>query len=487
MSKKIMHSTFMVLFFIAFLLYASGCISQSRETSENAPVQAADAGIESIKCRDCNVVLILVDALRADHLIPYGYVRRNTSPNIERFARESILFENAYSQAPSTRQSVASIFTSLYVKQHKLYKGTEFDIDDNVNVLDQHHVTLAELMRQNGYYTISIAPNYVLTSKYGFDQGFDTFLTNIIPRKANILNGIFFEFLENFTNGTYYPNDRFFTYIHYMDVHYPFQHRWDANESYVLEYGDGRLDILHEWGSKYLDFRKYVYALNSSERDKIDLSQMVSAYDASIRYTDNAIGGVIDKLKEKGIYNKTVIILIADHGESFLDHGNLYHGGIAYNEVNHVPLIAYFPETEGGKRITVNVELVDIYPTLVDYLGLGEGKDYEVSGESLMPLVTGIGRYGKEYATIGGNTEAIMYGDWKLIRIPNKNTTMLYNLASDPHERNDLSDEKIEARTRLEEKLDEFNKKISEPEFKPREVGLDNESIRKLEALGYMK
>ena len=317
---------------------------------------------KDINCNDCNVILISIDALRADHLGVYGY-SKNITPNIDKIAKEGLIFANAYSQAPLTRPSISSLMTSKYPHEHGVFT--------NRYVLNESETTLAEILKSKKYTTAAFV-GWSILHKKSFGQGFDYYnnLTENEIENASEINKEVVSWLEK------NHNNKFFIWIHYMEPHDP--------------YGCSKTD-----GSN-----KQIALTNLLKPDlsKKDIDSYVTFYDDGIKCLDDEIGNFAEKLKELDLNKNTVIIITADHGEGFYEHLRyIGHGVDLYNELIKIPLIIKLPQ-KLNKTVQENVESIDILPTILDVLGLEYKNEY--SGSSLIPLIFGHEKNSTVYSEI---------------------------------------------------------------------------------------
>ena len=389
---------------------------------------------ENIKCSDCNVILISLDDLRSDHISSYGYFR-NTTPNIDRLVKESILFENAFSQASWTIPSHASLFTSKYpIKIHMLSE------DDKLN---ESELTISKILKNNGYKTFGLINVFQLNSTYGFNQGFDVY-EELNENNTNKTLPIIFDWLENNTN------EKFFSFIHFYSIHLPYgQPPYDnlfdptykgfvdniSFESLIKDKSN-----IYLWNYTYFDKTKNL-TLKLNDRD---IQHIIAHYDGGILYTDSILSKIFDKLKELELYNNTIIIIFSDHGENLMEHNYLQHGDTLYDEAIHVPIIIYVPNsTLKGIRIKSQVQLIDVVPTILNLLDISIPRQAE--GKSLIPLISG--RQEKDFDKYVFSEDAdydisIRTPNWKLIKNAD-NSMELYDLKNDPKELNNRINEPL--------------------------------------------
>jgi arylsulfatase A-like enzyme len=300
-------------------------------------------------CENCNVILISIDTLRADHLGIYGY-SLNTSPNIDKLATNSFVFMNIKTQAPYTLPAHMSLFTSLYPSVHLVG-----EFDDNTS-LNPNIKTLTQIFKNNGYYTAGFIDAPYVDSFYGFSRGFDFFdersVLNGDGGIANI-NQRVYHLLENL------KSKKFFLFLHYMDVHSPY----DPPEEYIKVFDwnySGPVNLTQNYEDQLI-------RMNLTNDD---WNYIKAGYDGSILYTDSYLGKLFSKIDEIGLRNNTVIIILSDHGEELNDHHSLGHGRTLFEEILHVPLIISVPNIYSGEIINQSGEIIDVAPTLLKLIGI---------------------------------------------------------------------------------------------------------------------
>jgi arylsulfatase A-like enzyme len=310
-----------------------------------------DEGLSSLKYPGVNVILILIDTLRADHLGCYGY-HRNTSPVIDRLANEGLIFKNMLAQTSWTRPGTASILTGLYPKHHGANTR-----DDR---LPEEVELLPEILSKHGYHTYAFVTNGNAGAAVGFNQGYKDFFTfnekfkvdytNIHMRAGKVNRHLltFIRQLENTSSN--------FIYIHYTDPHAPYipkKKHFSKNDEIAFT-----MDYIRSIPSRL------------ARKDQAEvIKQMINAYDDEILRTDQMIGDVINTLKENNMYSHSIIIVTSDHGEEFFEHGNFSHGKTLYDEQLKVPLIIRLP---GGIHAEINeiANQIDIAPTILSLLDI---------------------------------------------------------------------------------------------------------------------
>jgi arylsulfatase A-like enzyme len=422
-----------------------------------------------------DVLFILLDVARADHLGCYGY-ERDTSPNLDRLAADSILLENAISSSTFTKTSISTLFTSLNAHHHGVFLGT-FGKDPNTvesDTLGGHFTTLAEAMYGAGRNTVAWVQNGQLRGFMGFDQGFSLYHDQ--PGLADAITGGFLDWRARWGDHTPY-----FAYLHYIDLHAPYH----PPPPFQGKFGSKKGDLSDQMSdASWYDFKVSV-AKGAVVLSQEDLDGFESRYDELIAHLDSWIGRIIDELKASGRYDDTLIVVTSDHGEGFWEHGFISHSTTPYEELVHVPLIMKMPQSAGaGRRIERMVGTIDLMPTLLDFVGAWIPDNLE--GRSFLPLLEGT-----EEALDPGwltlefrSTIAVRTERWKLIRVPGR-PPELYDLDADPAEANNCIDDNPDLAKRLGQAV-RRSLEIRKDAKAAERVVLDADTVEALEALGYL-
>ena len=429
-----------------------------------------------------NVILISIDTLRADHLGSYGY-DRNTSPNIDSFAKNNILFKNSFVQDSWTLPSHMSILTSLYPATHGVKQNKS---------LDPTITTLSEVLKNEGYLTSGIVQDCIwLYPKYGFNQGFDRYVVKNFNPKNPELNA---EFQNRFISEYLQKNKKKkkFLFIHYFDVHSDFiKLPYDSPEPYMgMFYPDYSGDFDGGFGDVVATRYLKNVNLNRIKIAEDDLKYIVSLYDSGIAYMDNKIGDLFNILRAAGLYENSLIILTSDHGEEFQEHGRMLHNNLFYDETMHVPLIVKLPgQNNNHREFNSLIESIDIMPSILDFLGV-EKKPY-MQGESFFSLIddNGAKEWKENVFAFGDNSSAfIRTKRWKLLTdsLLRKGGFKLFDLLEDPMEKFDVKDKYPEVTKNLKNELIAKYKAIQK-KTSAKQVILTEEQKEKLKALGYLK
>ncbi len=291
-------------------------------------------------------ILISIDTLRADHLGCYGYARP-TSPFLDSLARRATLFEEAYSQFPSTLVSHMSIFTGLYPREHGVLPPNA--------VLSPAIETLPETFHRHGFVTAGFTEGGYVSGRYGFRRGFDTFVAR--DRHGNRQVESTFRRGAEFLRGLR-PSDRFFLFLHTYAVHTPY----DAPPEYQSIFWPGdQPDVAFPPTGRELARQ----TMSAGRPPPVVVDWLRALYDAGIRQTDDVLRGFFAELDRLGLAGDVTVILTSDHGEEFLEHGNFNHTQL-YRESLHVPLLVVHPDLRTAVRHAGVVQLIDIAPSLCE-------------------------------------------------------------------------------------------------------------------------
>lgn len=285
-----------------------------------------------------NIILVLVDALRADHVGAYGY-ERNTTPVLDRFARENVLFTRTVSASNWTPVSIASMFTGLYATSHSMVPPTrDADTAHLLSVrLNQKFDTLAEILKRGGYKTAAVITNPWLKTEFGYAQGFELYTyinSGMAQGSANTVTESATRILAKLQK----KKTPFFLYLHYMDPHSPYEPLPRYNRLFREPLRNGRYSAGNE--------------------------KELGLYDGEIRFADKKIGEFFEELRRRNLYKDAFIIVTADHGEQFRERGHQGHGDRLYAEETHIPLI--MKSGESPHKVRETVSNIDIYPTIID-------------------------------------------------------------------------------------------------------------------------
>ncbi len=428
-------------------------------------VLAATPGVAESKMKP-SLVLVTIDTLRADRLGCYGY-HRETSPNVDELARESILFERAYTTMATTLPAHASMMTGTYTLTHRVQANVAFiprSLDDATSLR-----TLAEMLRDQGYETAAFVSAAPLKRHSGIDRGFETFSQPAAWQRSG---------RKTTKRALKWLNDRsdrpFFLWVHYFDPHWPYS----PPEEFRNRFRDtSRL-------------AEYLESLGVSKNRSRNILRINNAYDAEIRYTDEAVGRLLDRLQQMKIWDDLVVVLTADHGEGMGQHDWVYHGKI-YNEQLRIPLLIKLPGMRESRRIRRVTSLVDLLPILSSATGLPiqEIDHDQFQGiDVLSPKVQRTRIYAervhrKDPAWGQGRRFALMSADWKYLHSPDE-VDVLYDLGEDPHETRNVIELHPEIASELQASLSSWIETYRSGAQKTPDI--DPETLKQLRSLGYV-
>jgi arylsulfatase len=421
-----------------------------------------------------NVLVLCIDTLRGDRLGYQGY-QRDTSPVIDALAARGARFREAYSTYPQTAPAVASLFSGLHPSAHEKTSAAGSRLAPELELM-------AETFRRAGYRTGMVTTNPMLAPGLGYEQGFEecTWVRGLRSQAeadaslagAEVAPGTHTtvrhgkasyygrgdaasEAALEWLDGLGGSGEPFFLYLHYMDVHSPYSAPAPHDEMFVEAPGRDR----------------YCNGVPNDSVSSEDLAYMQALYDGGIRYTDSMVGELLRGLDERGLLTRTLVALVADHGEEFLEHGGLGHGQTLHRELLRVPLLLAGPGI-APHDVTATVSLVDVYPTLCQLTGTPVPADLQ--GQSLVPLLGAGGTPTARvaFAECGGtrlslargsrgrrarNTDAalaslgvragprlepgfsVVDGEWHLIHGTTTGVTELYRHREDPAETTNLA------------------------------------------------
>jgi arylsulfatase A-like enzyme len=380
------------------------------------------------------IVLIVIDTWRADHVGAYGYPRP-TTPHIDEFAKSAIRFDRAYATSSWTVPSMASLFTGVYPSQH----GIEHAVTDPLGVAEQQvlndrFVTLAKTLRDAGYATYGVSANYHMHAKFGMGQGFTQYRVLNFADRAEVDRGV--KERLPLLQRSLKSGRPYFLYVHYFDPHHPYMPVKPFLDRFRP--ADAPLDEINAGNAHFTELMDQGYF--HANPDKIPM--FVDCYDAEIAACDDSVGWLLNSLP--GL-DDAVIVVTADHGEEFLEHGHMSHSKDLYSETLRVPLFIRLPHgRRGGEVDNVLASLVDLYPTLATLAGAK--KPAYLAGVDLFDAWRQ--RWNRNrflFAATrrahGYDWNAALSGNYKLLYSADRETWELYDLAKDPGERTNLAEQ----------------------------------------------
>jgi arylsulfatase A-like enzyme len=366
-----------------------------------------------------NVLVIGIDTLRADHLGCYGYPRP-TSPHIDTLAVEGVVFTDTIAQSPWTLPSFASIFTGLLPSAHRAGEGSGW----TRSRLGADVPTLATEVHRAGWRTGSFVSNGFAGEAVGLGEGFETKYQWIDSAAALNMS---VQFLRK------HARERFFAFVHLVDPHHPYTPPPEDAAPFLDPSYQGRI------GNRYTAWPPPPGMTPADHQRVIDL------YDGDVHVSDRRVGQLVAELRTLGVLERTIVVVIADHGEELFDHRFNGHGHTLYDELLKVPFVIRFPRARWVKRIDTQVQAMDLFPTVLDALGLPIPPNLQ--GVSRMPLVRGTAPPPppdaqlavSEYLFFAPEQKAVRRRDLKLISIPSTAKERAFDLVADPKEQTDVA------------------------------------------------
>ncbi len=473
---------------VALALLAAACGTKATKPSPGAVTSPAE-GPAAARVERPNLVLYVVDTLRADHLGCYGY-DRPTSPRLDAFAREGVRFAEARAQSSWTKPAMATILTGLHPVSHGAERRAQ-GIAPEVR-------TLAERLSAAGYETAMFTTNPTVVEKFGFGRGFERFeyVHQLQGRKRrSVRSAEMHQAAAAWLDGRVAPERPFFLVVHTLDPHDPYR----PPEPYRSRFAPG-VDV-----AAACCFRGERLAALSEEEAAIRRRDSMALYDGEIAANDASFGRLVDDLRARGLLDRSAVLFTSDHGEEFHEHGGWRHAESLFEEVLRVPLVVRLP---GGASAAATIadpaDQIDIAPTLLDLAGVAAPP--ELPGASLLPVIGGGHSPPRESLAWlrhpAFDVTAIRDGNWKWVRHEgvlravtagvagytgvSEPAEALYDLEADPGERQNLLEAEPDRRRALALRVKAARARLARREDAG-EVDIDPELDAELRALGYLR
>jgi arylsulfatase A-like enzyme len=419
-----------------------------------------------------NVVLVTLDTTRADHLSCYGY-GRETSPNLDALARAGVLYTRAVSTSSWTLPAHASLFTGKLTTSH----GARYDAEGPLSLSDgiggdwdhyrarglaEGETTLAGLLAAEGYATAAVVAGPWMKAVFGLAEGFQSYdddgIDELVGRRARQVTKAALEWLDGLA-----PERPFFLFLNYYDAHSPY----GAPPPFTYAFFDEPPSV-------------------APAPD--DRATWPDLYDGEIRFADEQLGRLFAELERRGLWQDTLVVVTADHGELFGEHGGLYgHGKYLFEEEVHVPLVVKHPARDGEApaREDARVQLVDVFALILGRVGIELPADAQggLPPHVGHPIVAEV--YPPPVISSDGDWRVVYDGDQKL-HWSSQGRSMLFDLATDPREQRDLALSEPGRVAYLSDLLSAYLASLPRPGV-ARPGRLDAGTLRALEALGYVK
>ncbi len=437
---------------IIFVLVVAGVLVVAKKMKTHSP---SSQTVATSQTKKLNLILISIDGLQAKHLDEYGYPL-HTTPNLDAFLNQSSLFTNAVSAAPWTVPSHMAVFTSMYPSEHKVInKFSDFDLKtqkgvvSNLKKLSPNAMTLAEILKAQGYTTGGFTGDSGVGKQFGFDQGFDTYydgqvfggFDQSVPRALDWLK-------QN-------KDKPFFLFLHGYDVHGQHAPVSGFDYRYVTKPYTGKYTgSIVEQGK----LREEGLANGSINLSPEDVAFWRAIYDEKINRTDLEFKDFMDQVTQMGVLENTVVVVMSDHGTEFYEHKRFDHGFTLYDEVLDVLFAIHQPGQTQGQKINQLVSTFDILPTALDLLGIKNPVPQQTKGTDLVPSFSGT----DVSHNVFSETDYRLYtfkrsittpDGWVFILTLDSGAKELYNLTSDPTEQVNIVNKNPQKAYQLEQVL----------------------------------
>lgn len=427
---------------------------------------------KTVPSDNLNIILMTLDTVRADHLSCYGY-HRTTSPNLDKLAEKSIFYSNAIAPSSWTLPSHASLFTGKFTTSH----GVRFNPEGSLKLLSaiegpsawqkyrasglaENENTLAQILKQAGYQTGAVVGGPWLKKIFGLNKGFDFYddsqINSYNGRLAPQINKCAMKWLKEIRQ------HNFFLFLNYFDPHSPYT----APSKYV---------------------KKFIPYVPPHKKRKLSNEEIVTIYDAEILYMDHYIGRFMDFLKDHHLYDNTWFIITSDHGELLGEHGKFYHGHYLYQPELYIPLLIKYPGSEVPTQKSKNpIQLIDILPLICNRLDitLPSGIQGGCPPDIGHPVIAET--YPLEALSRDGHWRACFKEGLKYIWNSHGNH-LLFDLKLDPGEMKNLVDEQPNTASNMSQALNDYMVNLPKPGFARNEQEVDEETLKTLKSLGYLK
>lgn len=406
---------------------------------------------QPVTCANCNIVLVSFDTLRAANVGIYDY-ERNTTPTIDEFAKKGFVFTNAISVTSWTLPSHMSWFTGVYPSQHKiLNKFTIAEEISNLKSLSPNLVTLAQVLKKNGYRTGGFTGGAGVHNQFGFDQGFKVYtddkdfggFEDSVPKALAWIRQR--------------KDEKLFVFLHGYDIHGQYVPEGGYDQRFVdFDYKG----VLTGSKEEQKELREEGLARGQIFLAKEDIGFLTALYDEKVQRADAQFAHFVEEYKKLGLMDKTIFILTSDHGEELYEHGRIDHGHSLHDELIKVPLIITFPGITEPTKIAGQVRSIDLMPTILDLVEADQSAQvrHQLTGMSLKGLMKGEKRNLDAFAETDYRYDTFQrafrtYNKWKFILNLETGLEELYNLRSDSLEKRNVADDNPNKRLELEQKL----------------------------------
>lgn len=461
------------------------------------------------------ILFIVMDTVRVDHLSCFGYPKK-TTPHLDQFAQNALLYKNAFATAPWTLPSIASILTGTYPGHHGAHRVTTSKSYYPANKLNDAQPTLPEILQETGYTTAGMVSCEWLTTSFGLNRGFDHFNDRIpsyfftlssfgilqfsnyfFPLKDYLFfNGFYGQRIAHQINKAALPwlhthgeNRPFFLFLHYFDPHHPYvPEHFGTAPGYIPDTIRNRHQVNT---ANYVDVEsEIIYSVLRGETPLLpdERNFLLNNYDRDIGRLDQKLGELFAALKEMNLYDKTLIIITADHGEAFGEHNLMLHGRSLFNNNLHVPLLIKYPVDDKRKGvIDYPVSLAGIVPTVLSYLSIEipdsiQGSPFSLKNKQLLIAQNFHDPHSKGFPH---DLISLQQDHYKYIKAYG-GEDQFYNLKDDPGETRNLITSSSQTKNNLRDSLDFHSSQLKLIEQKDAPAAVGTKTLQNLKALGYI-
>jgi len=425
-----------------------------------------------------NVILIIIDTLRSDRLGCSGNSAGMT-PQIDKFARRAVRFDQAYAHAPWTLPSVASLFTSNYPIQH----GAGGHLGA-FTLLPDSAVTIAEVFKDAGAFTGAITNVLFLTEKFGMTQGFDTIdshipQANTLMRPAGATTAAALKWLDQ------HRSKPFFLFIHYFDPHLTYDPPQPFRQRFAAAEDAGRADYIFGTVDDMIKLRNGQVNLDSQT-----ITRLEKLHNGEVAYTDAEVGALLAGISARRLDDNTIVVITSDHGEEFLEHGGFEHGHTLYDELLHIPLLIRVPLIKLPPPLAVptTVRHIDLAPTLCELAGIEPNPAF--MGQSFVSLMQGEKEKDRPILSQGnmwGPSQSAWRKDGFKLIYQSSGSAELFDVNADAAEQNNLAEKSAKLRDSMMSDLQLILRSVSRTAKTHQAPTLSQDDIDKLRSLGYVK
>jgi len=446
--------------------------------------------------RPFNVIVVSLDTLRADRLGVYGSTKGLT-PALDRFAKQSVLFSNAYTTFPNTLAAHGSLFTGYHPAQHRLMTHPGARLSETAETLAAHFAA-------NGYVTAAFTENAYVSSELGFDIGFDRYNNGPKADDNELFPGVA---RQTFAQGTDWlrrrPSAPFFLFLHTYEVHTPYTPTWRARQ---LRLRADNVSYEGEFDTWFGGVGTIIFNRREREFTRAEVEQIERLYDGEVLLLDEVVERFLLDIRKLGLLRDTIVVILSDHGDEFDEHGYLGHGETLHGQVLRIPLIVRVPRSVGrSRRIEEPVSIIDVGATVADLAGLPPFAP-KAPGRNLAGWIRGDQRPVVEpaYSELNnsdGSCRDHLQGDLAhcafgglairddahaYIRSSVFGWERLYDLRVDPEELNDIAEDRPDVVSRLRAMADAHEAYTAASALPTGNAELGPDTSEKLKALGYI-